>query len=60
MTVNLTEKELRDLESATSEVAWDAACDRIKAARDGRYPPDWAVKVLASGLVNRKTREFGR
>lgn len=48
---NLTEAELLELVCARTEVEWDAICDRIKAARDDRYPPDWYAQVLASGLM---------
>lgn len=47
----ITPEELQELELTTNADEWNAACDKIKAARGGQYPPDWYAKVLASGLM---------
>jgi hypothetical protein len=47
----ITETELTLLKSAKTDAAWNAACDEIKAARGGQYPPDWYDKVIAAGLL---------
>ena len=52
-TVGLTDVELRQLTETRSEREWNACCDGIKSARAGRYPHDWFVTVLASGLMSR-------
>jgi hypothetical protein len=49
----LTEDELIALSNAKNAEDWNETCDTIKAARSGWYPPDWYVKVLASGLMSR-------
>ena len=50
---NLTEDEMQQLLSASTPKLWDAACDAIKKARNGQYPPDWYAMVLRSGLMDR-------
>lgn len=50
--MNLTDEEISELQASKNEGAWNAACDRIKAARDGRYPPDWWPRVQKSGLMH--------
>lgn len=47
----LTDKELGRLRSTQNEAEWDATCDAVKRARGGRYPPDWFVRVVLSGLM---------
>ena len=49
----LTAAEEQELLEAVNEQAWDAACDKIKAAHGGRYPPDWWARVMQSGLGRR-------
>lgn len=49
--MNITDEEITLLLNTTSARAWDAACDAIKTARDGRYPPDWWPKIMQSGLA---------
>jgi hypothetical protein len=56
--MNLTTEEYEDLEQATTEVRWSEVCDRIKAARENRYPPDWYQRVIVTGLLARKHRLF--
>lgn len=48
--MNLTQAEEIALLEAPSEAAWDKVCDQIKAARAGKYPPDWWERVAKSGL----------
>jgi hypothetical protein len=48
---NLTQQELDELKAARDGVAWDALCDKIRAARGGSYPSDWYSKVIAPGLA---------
>ena len=47
----ITQEELSNLTLAASEKEWNAACDAIKCARGGQYPPDWYAKVVLSGLA---------
>lgn len=49
---NLTDDELESLESSESESEWDRACDGVKRARGGVYPPDWYARVVLSGVVS--------
>lgn len=49
--MNLTDAELAALNATMSEAEWNAVCDAIKAARDGKYPPDWAKRVLAARVL---------
>lgn len=60
MNNNLTIEESDDLHNATSEAEWNAVCDRVKDARDGRYPEDWYARVVLSGLGQRKAAQFAR
>jgi hypothetical protein len=51
--INLTDEEFASLTVAANNHdrdAWNTACNAIKLARDGQYPPDWYHRVLASGL----------
>jgi uncharacterized circularly permuted ATP-grasp superfamily protein len=41
------------LVTAANEPAWNAACERIKAARAGAFPSDWWARVMQSGLMRR-------
>jgi hypothetical protein len=56
--VNLTALELNELDACKTEKEWNATCDKIKAARGGQYPPDWFMKIIASGFINRKIDSF--
>jgi hypothetical protein len=49
----LTDEEMARLESCKNETEWNAACDAIKAERDGRYPSDWFPRVNRSGMMHR-------
>lgn len=57
---NITEAEMASLEACQSEDEWSAACDAIKGARHGAYPPDWWVSVRMSGLMESVLARFGR
>lgn len=56
---NITDEEIEVLESCKSAKEWDQACDLIKKARNGKYPPDWWPKVKLSGLMERVLNSFG-
>lgn len=47
---NLTEQEESKLVASKNEDEWNAICDEVKAARGGKYPPDWFARVMMSGL----------
>lgn len=49
--MNISEEELFSLVSTTNVVEWNNACDDIKKARGGQYPPDWFPVVMMSGLA---------
>jgi len=57
--MNLTQKELEQLENCQSEEEWNSICDEIKATRNGQYPPDWWAKVKLSGLGERIAARWG-
>jgi hypothetical protein len=52
MSTPITEAELNALRATKNEQDWNKACDVIKKARDGSYPPDWWAKVKLSGLMD--------
>ncbi len=56
--MNLTEAELMTLIVCTTVDGWNAACDAIKAARNGQYPPDWYERVMLSGVSAAAQRRF--
>lgn len=49
----LTRKEIGQLELCLTEEEWDKICDQIKKDHSGKYPQDWADKVISSGLAAR-------
>jgi hypothetical protein len=53
--MNLTDDEMRMLQEAELPEEWDEACDAVKSARGGQYPPDWYSRVLQSGMLARKS-----
>ena len=57
--MNLTEEEIKMLESVKSGVEWDMACDAVKAARNVKYPPDWWPVMKLSGRMDRIFAGFG-
>ena len=58
--MKLTDEEVKRLEQAANEAEWDAACDAVKDARDGQYPPDWWERVQLSGLMARVVAGWGK
>lgn len=58
MVSNLTDAELRALDTSRSGEEWSVAVKAVKAARDGEYPPDWYQRVLASGVAARAERRW--
>ena len=50
---NITEQEIEMLKECKTEVDWNNVCDKIKKARGGKYPPDWAQKIIFSGLAQK-------
>lgn len=58
--MNITDDEIKRLEETKSEAEWNAACDDIKRARGGQYPPDWWPKVSQSGLVRRVATSWNK
>lgn len=59
MSAPITEAELEALRACQSSKQWGAACDAIKEARGGAYPPDWWAKVKLSGLMDEVCGRFG-
>ena len=57
--MKITQEELQSLEACQSEQDWSDACDAIKNARDGLYPPDWWDKVKLSGMMDRVMERWG-
>jgi hypothetical protein len=57
--MNITEDEIAMLEACESSADWSAVCRKIKAARDGAYPPDWWPKVKMSGMMDRIMAKWG-
>lgn len=52
-TKKLTDKEFEELTACKNEQEWNAACDRVKAARHGQYPFDWWPRMMVSGVMRR-------
>lgn len=48
--MEITEQELEELRAAKNDQQWNEAIDKIKANRDGSYPPDWYRKVIMGGI----------
>lgn len=44
-------RELAKLKTAKTEKQWDRICAEIRKARNGRQPPDWWERVVASGVA---------
>lgn len=57
--MNITDEEIKLLEASKSESDWNSACDKIKEARNGHYPPDWWPKIKMSGMMDRILNSFG-
>ncbi len=60
MNRNITDEELAMLRACQSDKDWNAACDAVKAARNGAYPEDWWARVKMSGLMDEVLSRFGR
>lgn len=56
--MDITEQELAMLEAVATEDEWNEACDKIKKARNGTYPPDWWTRVRLSGMMGRIVKRF--
>lgn len=54
----LTRREEDELKAARTEEEWGAACDKIKAARDGAYPAEWFLKIIASGFMATQQKKW--
>lgn len=55
----LTDEEIAMFEACKSEEEWDSACDKVKKARGGKYPPDWWTKMKMTGRMDRIVNSFG-
>ena len=42
----LTDQEISELSSASSEEMWYKVCDKIKDRRNGQYPSELAREIL--------------
>lgn len=47
------------MKSSQSGAEWDANCDKVKAAHEGRYPEYWFAEILASGVARETMANFG-
>ncbi len=55
----MSEKEVIELmESSRNISEWNRNCDEVKSRCGGKYPDFWREKVITSGLLARKSREF--
>lgn len=59
MTTPLTPEELAEVDTIRTYAQHRAFCDKLKAARGGRYPCDWHEKMLASGRNDEIVRRYG-
>lgn len=59
METDLTDAELEMLENCYTAVEWESACEAIKEARGGQYPPNWWPRVKLSGLMDRIMARWG-
>ena len=57
---NLTEEEFKRLNDCKTEDEWGEACLAVTAARGGKYPSDWLVRMLRSGLMKEIFARFGQ
>ncbi len=44
---------LAELLNSKDKDAWNATCDRIKAANMGQYPEWWYEEVILTGLIEK-------
>jgi hypothetical protein len=56
---NLSQDELKVLKACQTASDWEAACDAVKAARGGQYPPDWWPVMKLSGLMDKIFARWG-
>lgn len=54
----LTTYELMLLAECVNAYEWNRACDVVKNARGGNYPPNWFEEIMASGLMARVHRRW--
>ena len=57
--MKITNEEIKKLEDCKSAGDWGNACDEIKSARNGQYPPDWWEKVKLTGMMDRILSRWG-
>ena len=57
--INITDAEIQRLEECRTADDWNDACDAVKRARGGQYPPDWWQRVRLTGMMDRILRRFG-
>lgn len=55
----MTPEEIAAFEACKSEGDWNALCNKLKASRDGQYPPDWWTVMKVSGRMARIVAGFG-
>lgn len=53
------EDYVRKFEDAGSEREWNALLSAMKGEHGGQYPDWWYGAMIATGIVDRKAREFG-
>lgn len=58
--MNLTQAEIEMLEACKNPQEWNNACDQVKQARNGQYPPDWWPTMKMSGRMDRILNSFGQ
>ena len=56
--MNITDQEMSAMVDCKTEHEWNDLCSKMKAARDGQYPSDWYVKIIATGFINAKAESF--
>lgn len=59
MSTPLTPEELAEVDGIKTHAQHRAFCDKVQAARGGRYPSDWYEKMLASGKNDEVARRYG-
>jgi hypothetical protein len=58
--VHITSNELLELTSTKSAAKWNTVCGKIKRDRDGKYPPNWYIVVIKSGLMHRVSSSWDK
>lgn len=54
----LTYVEYELLKRTATEEEWGEVCDRIKSARDGAYPTEWFMRIVASGFMAKQVAKW--